>query len=129
MDFVFNIEPEITPEFGRGGRLRPFVHCMLATQLRFWKERLERYGRDAQKSVVNDQMCRGVVHAGLASGDLGKAEEWLQAQGNLVRERFHADNLHLMELPCEYGGFENLLKAITNNSTVVTQLAGTISGA
>ena len=96
MDFVFNIEPEITPEFARGGRLRPFVYCMLATQLRFWEERLERYGRDAQKSVVNDQMCRGVVHAGLASGDPGKAEEWLQAQGNLVRERFHPDN----HIPC-----------------------------
>ena len=34
MDFVFNVEPEITPEFARGGRLRPFVYCMLATQLR-----------------------------------------------------------------------------------------------
>ena len=119
----------IKPEFARGGRLRPFVYCMLATQLRFWEKRLERYCRDAQKPVVNDQMYRGVVYTGLASGDPGKAGEWLQARDNLVRERFHAVNLHLMELPFEDGGFDNLLKAIKNNSTLVTQLAGTISGA
>ena len=86
MDFVFNVEPEITPEFARGGRLRPFVYCMLSTQLRFWEERLECHGLDAQTSVVNDQMCRGVVHAGLASGGPGKAEEWLKARGK-SRER------------------------------------------
>ena len=86
------IEPEITPDLAEGGRLRPFVHIWMGSQLRFWDKRLHLYGRGL---AANDLLCRALVKVGLASSRPGSAEAWLQAACAIVCTDFAQANLKL----------------------------------
>jgi hypothetical protein len=116
IDMSFQIEPDIVPELGVTGKLRPLVHTMMASQLRFLQERLQRYGDEA--SFV-DRLARAAVKAGFVPNDKSAALSWLKTNGEKVRTKYDSDNLSLTTQPGGGGGMESVVAILQKLTTVV----------
>jgi len=123
-DVLYNIEPMITPELVKGARLRPFVHCWMGAHLRFWDERLARFGRS---NKIDDALCRAVIKVGLAGDEVGAAEAWLRTSGIAVRAQFNLDNIKLTALPGGVAGLESVVETLENVCSSVSKLCGTVA--
>jgi len=123
-DLAYNIEVEVTPELAQGGRLRDFVYCWLGSHLRFWDERVQRFGRH---SIPNDRLCCAAVDAGLAHQAPGAAEAWLSAQGAAVRVSFHAANIKLTTLPGGADGMASVVAGLQHMGSLVHYLGGEVA--
>ena len=123
-DVLYNIEPMITPELVKGARLRPFVHCWMGAHLRFWDERLARFGRS---NKINDALCRAVIKVGLAGDEVGAAEAWLRTSGIAVRAQFELENIKLTALPGGVAGLESVVATLQNVCASVSKLGGTVA--
>jgi hypothetical protein len=115
-DMFFQIERDFTPELALGGHLRPFVHCWLGAQLRFFPQRLVRLGNEHK---IIDRLRRCVVRAELADTRPGAVDTWLRDHGAIVVAHFNERNIRIAQPFGGVGGFEPLVASIANLSNVV----------
>jgi hypothetical protein len=115
-DMFFQIERDFTPELALGGHLRPFVHCWLGAQLRFFSQRVIRLGVEHK---LIDRLRRCVGRAGLADTRPGAVDTWLRDNGAIVVAHFDERNMRIALPFGGVGGFEPMVASITNLSTVV----------
>jgi hypothetical protein len=126
-DVLFNIERDNTPELAQRregdaatvGRLRPFVHCWMGSVLRFFEERLRRFG---EGMIVTDRCIRTVVQVGLADRAPGAAVAWLKAVGKRVEDRFVLANVRLTTQAGGAGGFESVVAGFAAMRTSMDHL-------
>lgn len=115
-DILFQIERDFTPELALGGHLRPFVHCWLGAQLRFFPQRVVRLGVE---HTLIDRLRRCVVRAELADSRPGAVDTWLRNHGAIVVAHFNERNIRIAQPFGGVGGFEPLVASIANLSNVV----------
>jgi len=102
---MYKVDPTVNPELMEGGRLRLFVHCWLASHLRFFEERERLFGRNtAENRHANFQVHMRLVDAVNRAGLAGKQGEtphadclqWIIASSKLVRLAFNSANVELI---------------------------------
>lgn len=116
IDFSFQIEADIVPELCTSGKLRSFVYTMMASQLRFFQTRLDRYG---ERASFIERLARAAVKAGLVSNDKNAALLWLKTNGEKVGSKYDSDNLRLTTQPGGGGGMESVVAVLQNLTAVV----------
>jgi hypothetical protein len=121
MDTMYLIERDITPDLVQGGRLRVFVECWLASHLRFWPQLKLLF----PTSIVNENLRRAVISAGLAANLPAAADVFLDMAGSAVAEAFEAANIGLTATGA--GGMQAVAAHQTSLSTQLAALLGAVT--